>query len=64
MTTDEASRRNFLGQAAASAGAATLLAASTGDAIAYQGNMERALAQLQCALVRFAGPRPTRAVTG
>lgn len=50
MTTDEASRRNFLGLAAAGAGAAALLAASAGDAQAYQGNMERALAQLQGAL--------------
>ena len=50
MTTDEASRRNFLRMAAAGAGGAALLAASAGDASAYQGNMERALGQLQGAL--------------
>jgi hypothetical protein len=50
MTTDEASRRNFLRVAAAGAGGAAMVAASAGDALAYQGNMERALAQLQGAL--------------
>jgi hypothetical protein len=50
MTTDEASRRNFLRMAAAGAGGAAMLAASADDALAYQGNTERALGQLQGAL--------------
>jgi hypothetical protein len=43
-------RRNLLSLIAVGAGAATMLAASTGGAMAYQGNMERALAELQTAL--------------
>jgi hypothetical protein len=46
----DATRRHFLRIAAAGAGAATLLAASASGALAYQGNMERALAELQTAL--------------
>jgi hypothetical protein len=50
MKTDNTTRRNVLQIAAAGAGAAVLLAASAGGALAYQGNMERALAELQTAL--------------
>ncbi len=50
MKTDNTTRRNVLQIAAAGAGAAALLAASAGGALAYQGNMERALAELQTAL--------------
>lgn len=53
MTNDNShatTRRNLLSLAAAGAGAATLLAASTGGALAFQGNMERALSELQDAL--------------
>jgi hypothetical protein len=50
MPNDEESRRNFLRIAAAGAGGAAILAASAGDGLAYQGNMERALNQLQGAL--------------
>lgn len=48
--THDAARRNFFRFAVAGAGAATLLATSAGNALAYQGNMERALAELQTAL--------------
>lgn len=51
MTNDNnTTRRNVLSLAVAGAGAATLLAASSGSALAYQGNMERALGELQDAL--------------
>lgn len=51
MTNDNhTTRRNLLALAAVGAGSAALLAASTGGALAYQGNMERALGELQSAL--------------
>ncbi len=50
MKIDNTTRRNFLQIAAAGTGAAALLATSAGGALAYQGNMERALADLQTAL--------------
>lgn len=50
MMTNEASRRKFFRVAATGAGGAALLAASASDGFAYQGNMERALRQLQGAL--------------
>lgn len=50
MKTDNTTRRNFLQIAAVGAGAAALLTTSTNAALAYQGNMERALAELQTAL--------------
>jgi hypothetical protein len=60
MTTDEASRRNVLGLAAAGAGGVVLLAASAGDAFAYQGNMERALGQLEGALYSLRQATPDK----
>lgn len=48
--THDTTRRHFFRIAAAGAGTATLLAVSAGGALAYQGNMERALAELQTAL--------------
>ncbi len=50
MKTDNTTRRDFFHIAAVGAGAAALLATSTGGALAYQGNMERALGELQTAL--------------
>jgi hypothetical protein len=44
------SRRDFLRIAAAGAVATTALAATAGEALAYQGNMERALSALYDAL--------------
>ncbi|HUO55297.1 MAG TPA: hypothetical protein VMU18_11180 [Rhodoblastus sp.] len=60
MTNDEASRRHFLHMATAGAGATALLAASSGDALAYQGNMERALGQLQGALYSLRRATPDK----
>lgn len=60
MTNDDASRRNFLHMAAAGAGAAALLAATTGESLAYQGNMERALRQLQGALYSLRQATPDK----
>jgi hypothetical protein len=60
MTCDEASRRSFLRIAAAGAGGAALLADSGGDAFAYQGNMERALNQLQGALYSLRRATPDK----
>lgn len=48
MTTESNTRRHFLHVTVA--GAAALLAATAESASAYQGNMERALADLQSAL--------------
>ena len=50
MTTDNTTRRNFFCMAAAGIGTAALVATSADDALAYQGNMERALVELQTAL--------------
>jgi len=50
MTTDKTTRRDFFGLAAVGAGAAAVISVSTENAIAYQGNMERALEQLHAAL--------------
>lgn len=50
MTTESNTRRHFLHVTVAGAGAAALLAATAESASAYQGNMERALADLQSAL--------------
>jgi hypothetical protein len=47
MTSGDSSRRDFFLAAAAGAVAAATLA--PGEAVAYQGNMERALAALQAA---------------
>lgn len=49
MSSQDHTRRTMLGFTAASAGAAILIAA-TGSASAEQGNMDRALADLQAAL--------------
>jgi hypothetical protein len=49
MTSDNTSRRDFF-FAATATGAVALLTASSEEAMAYQGNMERALAELQAAL--------------
>ena len=49
MTTNSITRRSVLPAAAAGIGAIAL-AGSVGDALAYQGNMERALRQLHAAL--------------
>ena len=49
MTRNSITRRDVLPAAAAGIGAIALLA-SADDALAYQGNMERALKQLQAAL--------------
>lgn len=50
MTIESNTRRQFLRVAVGGAGAAALLAATAESASAYQGNMERALADLQSAL--------------
>ncbi len=50
MTNDVTNRRNLLRLAAAGAGAAALTAAYAGPALAYQGSMERALAELRAAM--------------
>jgi hypothetical protein len=50
MTTGNTTRRNFFSLAAAGVGTVGLLATSADDALAYQGNMERVLAELQTAL--------------
>lgn len=50
MTTDNTTRRTILHAATAGIAAATFLAAATEHASAEQGNMERALAELQAAL--------------
>jgi hypothetical protein len=50
MTTPVTTRRTFLSLSAAGLGSAAALAASAGSAVAYQGNMERALWELQTAL--------------
>jgi hypothetical protein len=50
MNTTDTSRRDFLRIAAAGAVAATAMAATAGEALAYQGNMERALSALYDAL--------------
>lgn len=50
MTADLTSRRDFFGLAAASTMAATAVVASTGQGLAYQGNMERAVSALYDAL--------------
>jgi len=49
MTNETTSRRDFIAVAAC-AGTATALTISSDTALAYQGNMERALGQLQAAL--------------
>ena len=49
MTRNTITRRNVLPAAAAGIGAIALVG-SVGDALAYQGNMERALRQLHAAL--------------
>jgi hypothetical protein len=48
MTAGDSSRRDLLGLAAI--GAASAMALSSGEAVAYQGNMENALSALQAAL--------------
>ena len=50
MTNDASTRRDMLHLAAAGAATVAVLAISTDEAVAYQGNMERALAQLGGAL--------------
>jgi hypothetical protein len=51
MHSDDQSRRQLLLIAATGAAAASAVIASTGLAQAYQGNMERALAELNSALI-------------
>jgi anaerobic selenocysteine-containing dehydrogenase len=50
MKNDNTTRRDFFQITAIGAGAAALLTGSSRGAFAYQGNMERALAELQTAL--------------
>ncbi len=60
MKNDNTTRRNFLQIAAAGTGAAALLATSTGGALAYQGNMQRALGELQTVLQSLRGATPDK----
>lgn len=61
MTEIAASRRNLLRLAGGALAASAALSAS--DALAYQGNMERALSSLYGSLASLRKPPPTRAAT-
>jgi hypothetical protein len=54
MITNVTSRRDFLRLATAGAVAATVVAASAGEALAYQSNMERALGRSTTRSPRYA----------
>lgn len=60
MTTETTSRRDLFQLAAAGAGAAALLAATSGGALAYQGNMERAVSSLYDALASLREATPDK----
>lgn len=60
MILDETSRRDFFRLAAASAVAATAVGATAGQALAYQGNMERALSSLYDALASLREATPNK----
>jgi hypothetical protein len=59
MTNQDTSRRYLL-RIAATGAAATAIAISTGEAMAYQGNMERALGALNDALGSLQGATPNK----
>ncbi|MEZ2126221.1 MULTISPECIES: hypothetical protein [unclassified Sinorhizobium] len=60
MNTVDTSRRDFFLIAAAGAVAASAVAATAGEALAYQGNMERALSSLYDALASLREATPNK----